>query len=156
MLKWLCTDSEIHSIINPVDKHGVSPPTLCNLNEAFIEILGPVSDLAANLKQVGTLAMAWRPMQEPEWATEDGDCLVGLQKTSVSPGCQHHKSPVSSTGLDAPCQACAKLPNSALWRSLIIANYWSSQTHLCAMGSNTTYVFTAHSVFYVLPSWKPL
>lgn len=43
-------DPGTHSIINLVDKHGINPPTVCNLNEAFIEILGPVSDLEVSLK----------------------------------------------------------------------------------------------------------
>lgn len=46
MLKSLHMDPETHSIINLVNKHGINPPTVCNLNEAFIEILGPVLGLA--------------------------------------------------------------------------------------------------------------
>lgn len=47
MLKSLCTDPETHLIINSVDKHGINPPTVCSINEVFIEILGPVSDFSS-------------------------------------------------------------------------------------------------------------
>lgn len=47
VVQSLCTDPGTHSIINSVDKHGINPPVVLNLNEAFIEILGPVSDFAA-------------------------------------------------------------------------------------------------------------
>lgn len=45
MLKSLHMNPETLWVINLVDKHGINPPTVCNLNEAFIEILGPASGL---------------------------------------------------------------------------------------------------------------
>ena len=45
MLKSLRMNPETHWVINLVDKHGINPPTVCNLNEAFIEISGPTSGL---------------------------------------------------------------------------------------------------------------
>lgn len=49
-------DPVIHSIINLIDKHGINPPTVCNLNEAVTEILGPVSDLVVSLKASGDIS----------------------------------------------------------------------------------------------------
>ena len=59
MVKSLCMDPGTHSIINSVDKHGINPPTVPNLNEAFIEILGLVSDFAATVSgDVGSVGEA--------------------------------------------------------------------------------------------------
>lgn len=54
-------DPETHSIINLVDKHGINPPTVCNLNEAFIEILGPVLGFSWTEKQARPLSIGQTP-----------------------------------------------------------------------------------------------
>lgn len=58
-MKSLCMDPATHSIINSVFKHGINPPTVPNLNEAFIEILGLVSDFAVKVSgDVGSVGEA--------------------------------------------------------------------------------------------------
>jgi hypothetical protein len=81
-------DPGTHSIINLVDKHGINPPSFCNLNAAFIEILDPVSDLATILKgsgdsvngtEAGTRARAnGKPQSQ--------SLFQGSEKTAMSPG----------------------------------------------------------------------
>lgn len=52
-MRSLRMDPRTHSIVNPVEKHAINPPTACYLNEAFIEISGLVSDSAAKVGRGG-------------------------------------------------------------------------------------------------------
>lgn len=82
-------DPGTHLIINAVNKHGINPPTVCSLNEAFIGELGPVSDLAVSLKANGD---PWR------WHRGQPRVRVNVKPQSKEPASWTHGRPSDHEG----------------------------------------------------------
>ena len=110
MAKSLCEDPGTHSIIDSVDKRGINPPTVCDLNEAFIDTLGLVSDFAAEASgDVGSggeaSARARRDdksqRREPAWWPREDSCHQG-------PHCNKSQCQTSAQ-IKSQCQTSAHM-----------------------------------------------